>query len=187
MLLSVAARLLGVLSAVPPRAVLYFLGCEGASLGGDGLNLQESLGANDGVREAGEAIDFGVDVLGAIARVRVIGEKLSRTTAGLGLDDFEELGEAAGVIVGLLKDVDAEEVGLLLVGAGHAQKVEALTDAEASLGNLASGTVAEQDSGSYLSEAVEDGLVALLGDVAGGVAHDDVGEFVGHDTGELGL
>ena len=154
---------------------------------GDGLDLLEGLGADYGVREPRKRIDFGIDVLGAIAGVGVIGEELCGTTAGFGLDDFEELRETARVVVGFFEDIDAEEVGLLLIGTGHAEEVQALTDAEAGLRDLAGGSVAQQDSSSDLSEAVEDGFVALLGDVAGGVAHDHVREFVGHDPGELGF
>ena len=164
----------GVLAASLPAAGLYIFSAERATLHGEGVNLVVGRFGDDGAVELGEGCNLCVDVLHAVAGVGVVGEELGSAGAVLGLDDLKELGEAAGVEVGAVEDVDTEEVGLLLVGAGHAEEVQALADAEASLGELADGAVTEEDAGADLPETVEDGLIALMDEVAGGVAHDVV-------------
>ena len=181
------AALSGILSGIAPRALLHLLCCEGAPTRSLTVDLAEGLGGYDRVITPLEGRNLYVGVLRAITWIRVIAEDGRATRTILGLNRFEELGKAAGVVAGVIEDVDSQQVRLLFVGTRHSQEIEALTNAESSLSQLPARAVAEENLRSNLSQTVEDASLLLLGHVAGGVAHDHVTQLVSHHTCQLGL
>jgi hypothetical protein len=71
----------------------------------------------------------------------MVAQQLRSTGSNLGLNRLEELRKTAGVIPGIVEDVDAKQVSLLFVVAGHVEKVEALTDPDTSLCKLSGSAI----------------------------------------------
>ena len=181
------SALSGILSGIAPRALLHLLRCKGAPTRSLAVDLAKGLGGYNRVITPLKGRDLYVGVLGAITWIRVIAEDGRATRTIPGLNRFEELGQAAGVVASVIKNVDAQQVRLLFVGTRHSQEIEALTNAESSLRQLPARAVAQENLRSNLSQTIEDAPLLLLGHVAGGVAHDHVTQLVSHHTCQLGL
>ena len=126
------------------------------------------------------------DVLGSVARVRVVAQPLGPAAAlGLLLDRLEHPRQIVRVVAGPRHQLRAQEVGLLLVLAAVLEQQRAEAELAALL-DRRSDAPADHRAGDRAGERAELRVLGL-GRVGGAVPQQDVRQLVGHHAGHLAL
>jgi hypothetical protein len=125
------------------------------------------------------------DVLGAIARVRMVAEPLWTTRAALLLDRLEHTGHLERVIPGRGHDVRSQQIGLAFELAAESQECRAEPELRALRHGAAN--LAADDGADDRTQQRPDLVFRRLAGLRRAVPQRDVAELVGHHAGDLAL